>query len=205
MKVLISGFEPFDQMSFNPSQELMRRLLQESFSFDLETIVLPVSFEKCFSVLGSKIKSFQPDVIIGTGLANSRSEVTIERVAINTIEARIADNDGVQPQLKAIIDGASDGIFSQLPIHAMVENAKKEHLPAGLSNSAGTYVCNYLMYMIVHYAKNHHLRGGFIHLPPSKEISEQGLEMSLIVKTVAKMLRAIEGPENVDINLGSEE
>lgn len=205
MKILISGFEPFDQMSFNPSQELMKSLANESFDFELATIVLPVSFSSCFSLLKKRIEEFKPDVIIGTGLASSRQEVTIERIAINLIEARIADNNGEQPKRKSIIDGSSDGLFSQLPIQAMVSSALRDQLPAAISNTAGTYVCNYLMYCIVHFAQEHGLKGGFIHLPPSKELSEKGLDMELISKTVTKMLRAINDPENMSAEFGVED
>jgi len=205
MKVLISGFEPFDGMQFNPSQALMSSLKSEEFSFELETIVLPVSFNSCFEILKLKMNEFKPDIIIGTGLASSRREITIERIAINTIEARIADNDGNQPVQNYILEESSDGLFSQLPIHAMVLNGLKDNLPVAISNTAGTYVCNYLMYMIVNYAKNYNLKGGFIYLPPSKEINQDGLEMTLITKAVAKMLKAIEGPELTNVQLGRED
>jgi pyroglutamyl-peptidase len=156
--ILVTGFQPFDNDPINPSEELCMFLSEEGF----KTSILPVTFN-CFSVLKSEIATHSPDIVICTGLAGIRKEITIERIAINLLDARIPDNEGNQPKNQLIQESGSDGIFTNLPL---------DILDFEISNSAGTYVCNYVMYELLHNFKDQ-LQGGFIHLPLTKELDEE--------------------------------
>ena len=145
MKILVSGFEAFDGLEINPSQQLVEALS------DVETIVLPVTFKDSFDVLKNKIDEIKPDYVICTGLASIRDEITPERIAINLIEARIPDNSGAQPIGEKIIPDGPDGLFASLPIKNMAKACNDAGVNASVSNTAGTYVCNYLMYQVIDY------------------------------------------------------
>lgn len=207
MKVLVSGFEVFDGHSINPSQELATRLKSPLNEMELKTIVLPVSFKDSFSVLEDEIKNFGPDVIIGTGLAASRENITVERIAINIIEARIPDNDGWQPVGERIVENEPDGLFSQLPLSNIISYCKEKGSNVVLSNSAGTYVCNYLMFQIVHHAKKNGLKGGFVHLPIIAELSgnHSHMKMSQVINDFENILRALVLTSSKTSNSGVED
>ena len=206
MKILLSGFGAFDTFKENPSSMVLSLLKNEDLPFDLETVLLPVSFDKCFEVLKEKINSTKPDAVIGMGLAGIRDEITPERVAINLIEARIPDNEGQQPLGKKVVEGGSDGLFTSLPIKAMVKAATDLDYKASVSNTAGTYICNYLMFKIIHYTNQQNILGGFIHLPPTIEMNkEKGMKLEDIKKALTTMLSTLDQPDNeLSINSGSE-
>ena len=183
MKVLIFGFEPFNEFKENPSESLVRRLLSSSLKkelpFKLLGFVLPVSFKKAFDVLKPQLHFHRPDYVIGFGLAPSRDEMTPERIAINLMDSKFSDNDGFQPDEKKIIEGGADGLFSNLPLKAMVAACQEKGVPSSISNTARTYVCNDLMYKILHYSYGGCClyKGGFIHIPPT---SKMALEKMLL-------------------------
>ncbi|GAB4019712.1 MAG: pyroglutamyl-peptidase I [Bdellovibrio sp.] len=207
MKILISGFEKFDGHLINPTEELMKRLKSPSKDIELKTVVLPVSFKQAFEKLEREINSFKPDVIIGTGLAASRKEITFERIAVNLIEARIPDNDGHQPIDEKIDPQSEDGVFTQLPLKSMLKATLDKGFKASISNTAGTYVCNYLMYKIVSYCKQNHLKGGFIHVPPVYEMNSDSryIKIDQLVEAFIQILLALKYPEDVSINTGLED
>ena len=159
-KILLSGFEPFGGASENPTRVLIKELER-----DFETLVLPVVFGEASRRLIKKIDEIQPDVVIALGQAEGRDAITPERIAINCDDARIPDNVGNLLRNQPIIEGGADGYFSTLPIDQMVTAINEVGVPARVSLSAGTFVCNN-----VFYALQHHLRGtktlsGFIHVP----------------------------------------
>lgn len=207
MKVLISGFEVFADFDKNPSEQTVKALQKQSFPFDLKGVILPVSFEEAFLTLKEHIDRFQPDYVIGLGLAAQRSEITIERIAINLMEARIPDNNGLQPIGEKIDPTKEDGVFSNLPIKTMLLQCQKSGVKSSVSNTAGTYVCNYLMYKIISYGKEAGYKGGFIHLPPTPETKPAGATVSLntIVEGLAAMLKALNSTqEDITLNTGAE-
>jgi len=163
MKILVSGFEPFDGDKVNPSAELLNWLLTRELPFELVTVVLPVTFDGAFKALKQTIELVKPNVVVATGLAKNRSEITVERLGINWVDARIPDNAGITLSAQKIVNNGPDGIFSRLPLMEMIEASRAVGVPAKLSTSAGEYVCNHVLYLLLHEFPQ--LSAGFIHLP----------------------------------------
>ena len=167
MKVLVTGFEPFGGEKVNPALEAIKGLPSEIHGPEVSWLEVPTVFHKSAQVLEEEMSRYQPDFVLCIGQAGGRSSLTPERVAINQDDARIPDNDGNQPiDLPIRPDGAS-AYFSNLPIKAMVQAIKKEGLPASVSNTAGTFVCNHLMYQALYLVekKFSHVKAGFMHIP----------------------------------------
>lgn len=171
-KVLITGFEPFGGESINPSWEVAKILAKQPH---IDAVQLPCVFDRSLDVLREKIQALQPDVVICIGQAGGRSSIEIERVAINLNDASIPDNQGNQPIDTAIVPHAPAAYFTTLPAKAMVQAVKNAGVPASLSLSAGSYVCNHAMFGLLHFlAENFpQTRGGFIHIP---FLPEQGVQ-----------------------------
>ena len=167
MKVLVTGFEPFGGEKVNPALETVKGLPSEIHGAEVSWLEVPTVFHKSAQVLEEEMSRYQPDFVLCIGQAGGRTSLTPERVAINQDDARIPDNEGNQPiDLPIRADGAS-AYFSSLPIKAMVQAIKKEGLPASVSNTAGTFVCNHLMYQALYLAEKKfpHVRAGFMHIP----------------------------------------
>ncbi len=167
MKVLITYFEPFGGHALNASAEAVKRLPATIGGQRIITVAIPTVFGKSIEVLRCAIDEHRPDVVICVGQAGSRSGITPERVAINLMDARMPDNAGNQPQDKPIEPDGPAAYFSTLPIRAMVEAMSSAGILASISNTAGTYVCNQLMYGLLHLQHTHYpnMRAGFIHVP----------------------------------------
>ncbi|MFZ4714466.1 MAG: pyroglutamyl-peptidase I [Bacteriovoracaceae bacterium] len=178
MKILVTGFEPFDGLSLNPSAQLLEHLEKENnktpFAFELSTLLLPVSFNHAYTSIEEKALSFKPDIIIMTGLAQNRIDLTIEKIAVNYLNARNPDNMGIRPQNCKIDEDGPDGIFSTLPWEEIFAWAESERLPIKPSFTAGTYVCNDLFYKTMKFAHTNKIQSGFIHLPATEEINPLG-------------------------------
>lgn len=160
-KILVTGFEAFDKSALNPSAEIVKALEGD----DLVTAILPVVFGQASSKLEELIELHKPTAVLCLGLAVGRSEITPERIAINLDDARIADNAGNQPLGQRIIADGPDGYFSTLPIEKMVTSMKAAGIPASISLSAGTFVCNHIFYVLQDYLKNSSVKSGFMHVP----------------------------------------
>ena len=160
-KILVTGFEPFATSSLNPSGEIVKALIGD----DLVTAVLPVVFGQASSQLRELIDLHKPSAVLCLGQAEGRSEMTPERIAINVDNARIADNAGNQPLEQRIIADGPDGHFSTLPIEKMVASMKAAGIPASISLSAGTFVCNHIFYVLQDYLKDSSVKSGFMHVP----------------------------------------
>lgn len=178
MKILISGFEPFGKMSINPTEEL----LKEAVSFEIENveisgILLPVNYDECADELIAKIEEVNPDVVISCGLAAGRTAITPERIGINIKDTgsgdSYPDNRGIIPTDEMIDKDGPDGLFSTLPNRLIEENLKAQYIPAAISNSAGTFICNNTLYAVLNYIRKNNLpiKAGFIHFPASTEMS----------------------------------
>jgi len=159
--ILVTGFEAFDKSALNPSGEIVKALKGD----DLVTAILPVVFGQASSQLRELIDLHKPSAVLCLGLAVGRSEITLERIAINVDNARIADNAGNQPLEQRIIADGPDGHFSTLPIEKMVTAMKAAGIPASISLSAGTYVCNHIFYVLQDYLKESNIPSGFMHVP----------------------------------------
>lgn len=167
-KVLITGFDPFGGEKINPALEAVKELKNIEFTnIELSIKEIPTVFYKSIKVLEAAIDEIKPDVVICIGQAGGRSEITIERVAINVIDARISDNENNQPVDVTIVEDGPAAYFATIPIKDIAMNIRKAGIPAAISNTAGTFVCNQLLYGLMHIinTKYKNIKGGFIHIP----------------------------------------
>ncbi|QND84265.1 Pyrrolidone-carboxylate peptidase [Chromobacterium vaccinii] len=161
--VLLTGFEPFGGETINPSWEAARRLDGETIAgARVHARLLPCAFGSALDALNRELDALRPDIAIAVGQAGGRPDIAVERVAINIDDARFPDNAGRQPIDQLIVADGPAAYFSTLPIKAIVAGLRERGLPATVSQSAGTFVCNHVMYGLLHRGG---LRGGFIHLP----------------------------------------
>ena len=167
MKILVTGFDPFGGEKVNPALEAVKSLPSEIHGAEVHWVAIPTVFYKAAEVLETTIVRYQPDAVLCIGQAGGRASLTPERVAINQDDARIPDNQGNQPIDTPIRQDGQAAYFSTLPIKAMVQAIKEEGLPATVSNTAGTFVCNHLMYQALYLAdkKFPNMRAGFMHIP----------------------------------------
>ena len=186
-RILLTGFEPFHKSKLNPSQEIIRRISHRSL---VAKEVLPVTFGEASQKLISLINQHKPTVVISLGQAEGRKEITPERIAINLDDARIPDNAGNSPKERAIIAGGPDAYFTTLPIKNLVEELNENGIPASISLSAGTFVCNHIFYAMQHHCGGKAIKSGFIHLPL---MNEQASEFpGLPTMQIEEMIRGIE-------------
>ena len=167
MKVLITGFDPFGGESINPALEAVMALPDRIGDTEVIKIEIPTVFGKSLEAIRNAVEMHKPDIVISVGQAGGRFGVTPERIAINVDDARIKDNEGNQPvDVKVAQDGPA-AYFTNLPIKAMTQAMVKAGIPASVSNTAGTFVCNHVMYGILHMIHTDYpnMRGGFIHVP----------------------------------------
>jgi pyroglutamyl-peptidase len=170
-KVLITGFEPFNKEHINPSELIAKRVNElinkEISNINTITFILPVSFKKVTPILKSLLEEHKPDIAIGLGLWPGITHVTVERVALNIKDSRIPDNDNEQPIDEPIDPNGPTAYFSTLPIKTIVKKLREEKIPAAISNTAGTFLCNYVMYLLLHNSAlyGYPKKSGFMHLP----------------------------------------
>lgn len=170
MKILITGFDPFGGEETNPSEEVLR-MLPEIPGAEIRKRVLPTAFGTAASILCNAVEVFQPDAVVCLGQAGGRAGITVERVAINVRDASLPDNMKKQPVDEPIIPGGDTAYFTTLPIKAIVRKIDAAGIKASISNTAGTFVCNDVLYSLLHLGKTKypHMRCGFIHLPYTRE------------------------------------
>ncbi|MEK4299194.1 pyroglutamyl-peptidase I [Oceanobacillus sp. FSL W8-0428] len=172
-KLLLTGFEPFLDFSINPTMKIAEELNEAAIGdYTITSHILSVDFHKAGKQLLQLIEETKPDAIISLGLAGGRFKINPERIAINVNDGP-KDNQGHKPDNEVIWEDGADGMFSTLPISRMVQQLKAQGLPAEISNTAGTYLCNHVMYQALHYTKtkNLGLPAGFIHIPASHELA----------------------------------
>jgi len=195
MSILVTAFEPFDGDTSNITDNILQEISQDAFAdeSDVTFLTLPVSRCDALPSLITAIEAHNPDTIICLGQANDRSELSVEKVAINLCCYRIPDNAGEQPTDEPVIADGPAAYFSTLPIDTLLECLAAGGIPASTSYSAGTYVCNSLFYGLMHHIEEESLgvRAGFIHvprgpLPPSSDAEENLAVMTKAVKLVIK-------------------
>jgi len=169
--ILLTGFDPFGGESINPSWESVRALDGERVhGHRVVAHRLPVEFDASRTVLDQLIADIDPVLVLCVGQAGGRAQLSIERVAINIADARIPDNSGACPIDAALVDGAPAAYFSNLPIKALLAELRAAGIPAEISQTAGTYVCNAVFYGLMHGLQARAgVRGGFVHIPYSPE------------------------------------
>ncbi len=197
MKVLVTGFEPFGGEAINPALEAVKMLKDEILGAKIVKLELPTVFVKSREILERALEEEQPDIVICVGQAGGRDKISIERVAINIDDAGIQDNEGNQPIDKTIFEGGDVGYFSTLPIKKILNNLKENKIPGEISNSAGTYVCNHIMYSLLYNIDkgNKKILGGFIHIPyiPEQVIDKKmapSMSLDYIVKGLTIAIEA---------------
>lgn len=210
MKALVTGFDPFGGDEVNPSSLAVGKLKKRIGKIVVHTAELPTSYARSAEVLRAAIAKAKPDIVLCVGQAGGRTELCLERVAINVQDARIRDNDGKQPIDKPVVADGPAAHFTTLPIKACVAEMRKAGLPAAVSNTAGTFVCNHIFYALMDITASHPLpmRGGFLHIPyvpqqaarlggaPSMSVSDivRGIEIILEVSASRESdLRTAEG------------
>jgi len=167
MKLLLTAFTPFGGESINPALEAVKEVKDKIANLDIIKLEVPTVFRKSVHTVIEAMEREKPDFVLCVGQAGGRAGITPERVAINIDDARIPDNEGNQPIDRTIYPDGENAYFSDLPVNAMVEAIKKAGLTSILSNSAGTYVCNHLMYGVLYHINKTYkeMKGGFIHVP----------------------------------------
>jgi len=182
--VLLTGFEPFDKAAVNPSWEAVRQLDGVPLSEGVKIVArcLPCAFATAAETLLQLINELQPAMVIATGLGPGRSDISIERVAINVNDARIPDNLGAQPIDTSVVEGGPAAYFSTLPIKGMVKAVREAGIAASVSQTAGTFVCNQVFYRLQHALVGTGVRSGFIHVPGLPGSSEPSMVLSTTVE-----------------------
>jgi pyroglutamyl-peptidase len=195
MRALVTGFEPFGGEPINPSLEAVMRLPAHLGALTVERRSLPTVFHRALGVLDDAVRTVQPDILLCVGQAGGRAELSVERVAINIDDARLADNDGQSPIDQPIVPGAPAAYFTNLPLKAIVRVLNEAGIPAKVSNTAGTFVCNHVFYGAMHLVATEFpaLRAGFIHIPflPEQAVRHPGVPSMALETIVAGLTRAL--------------
>lgn len=193
MKILVTGFDPFGGEKINPAIESVKRLPDTILNAEIIKLEIPTVYMKSLEAIDNAIEKYNPDVILSIGQAGGRPDITVERVGINIDDYRIPDNEGNQPIDKPIFEDGKLAYFSKLPIKAMVENIQKNNIPASVSNTAGTFVCNHVLYGVAYLLdkKYSNKKSGFIHIPflPEQVIDKRG-QASMSLNDIVKGLKA---------------
>ena len=171
MKILITGFDPFGGETVNPAHEAVKLLPDTIAGAEIIKLEVPTRFHRAGAVLEDAMQRHKPDAVICVGQAGGRAAITPEKVAINLMDGRIPDNAGYQPMDVPILEDGETAYFTSLPVKAMVQRMRDAGIPAAVSYTAGTYVCNYLLYTLLYLIdkKYPNVRGGFIHVPYAME------------------------------------
>jgi pyroglutamyl-peptidase len=192
--VLLTGFDPFGGEAVNPSWEAVRQLHGEVLrGHRVEALQLPTCFGLSLKTLRAALRRHRPALVICVGQAGGRAQLSLERIAINVDDARIADNAGRQPVDVPVVRGARAAYFSTLPIKAQLLALRAAGLPAEISQTAGTFVCNHVFYGLMHALRGSpRTRGGFVHIPylPEQAARHAGAP-SLALEQVCAGLRVM--------------
>ena len=191
-KLLITGFDPFGGESVNPSWEAVKLLPEAVGAYQLTKLQIPTVFGLAARTVLETAEVLQPEVILCIGQAGGRSNITPEVVGINLREAKIADNAGAQPVNVPIVSGGPAAYFATVPVRKMVSAMEQASFPAALSYTAGTFVCNDVLYSLLHHYDGSQVRVGFIHVPFLPEQAKEGVP-SMPLEQIAQALEAAIG------------
>lgn len=205
--VLLTGFEPFNKATINPAWEAVRALEGwRGEHFRVEVRQLPCVFGDAIEDIAAMVDELHPDVVIAVGQAGGRAEISVERVAINVDDAAILDNGGRQPVDTPIAEDGPAAYFSTLPIKAIVHALRAQGLTAGVSQTAGTFVCNHVFYGLMHHVAglNESVKAGFIHVPflPEQAAARDDAPPSMALEDIIAGIRlAVEVSVATDTDL----
>lgn len=187
-KLLITGFDPFGGEKINPAWEAVKGLPDRIGEYELCKLEIPTVYGEAVKTVLNKAEEIKPDVILCVGQAGGRSAVTPERIAVNIRDARIPDNAGNQPRGEFCAADGPAAYFSTVPVMAMAEAVCAAGIPGTVSNSAGAFVCNDTLYLLLHRYAGTATRVGFIHVP---YLPEQGTPNLSLAQTVRGLEAAI--------------
>lgn len=191
-KLLITGFDPFGGNSINPSWMAVEQLPDQIGAFSVRKKMLPTVYGEAARAVIAEAKNFCPDVILCVGLAAGRSAVTPERIGVNIRQSKAADNAGNCFSGEPVIPGAPAGYFATVPVQKMVDAISAQGLPAAISNSAGTFVCNDVLFTLLHHFDGTATAVGFIHVPALPEQAATGMPLTQIVAALTAAIQACE-------------
>ncbi|MGL6200940.1 MAG: pyroglutamyl-peptidase I [Lachnospiraceae bacterium] len=212
MKILITGFDPFGGADINPAYEAVKMLPDQIKEAEIIKMEIPTVFIKDGEVMEKAIGEHRPDVVVCVGQAGGRSDISVEKVAINLMEARIPDNEGNQPLDQKVWEDGENAYFATIPVKAMAGKIKVGGIPSSVSYTAGTFVCNDIMYRLLYLAEKQYqeIRGGFIHVPylPEQAVNLPAGTPTMAAETIAKGLELameaiIENEEDHRVAMGT--
>lgn len=190
-KLLITGFDPFGGENINPSWEAVKLLPEVIGEYEVHKMEIPTIFGLAAKTVLDKAAEVRPDVILCVGQAGGRSGVTLERIGINIRNARIPDNAGNRPVEEIIVPGGPDGLFSTVPTAKMAQAIQDAGLLGAVSNSAGTFVCNDTLYLLLHHYAGTAVRVGFIHVPYLPQQGTPNMPLERIVQALTAAIAAL--------------
>ncbi len=194
-RVLVTGFDPFGREPVNPAFEAVRLLPDSLAGAEIRKLELPTSFQRSAQAVEEAMAACPADIVICVGQAGGRSCVTLEQVALNLAEARIPDNDGFQPQDRPVVPGGAPAWYATIPLKAARDAVRAAGLPCHISYSAGTYVCNALLYQVLNLCAERYpqTRVGFVHVPysPAQAVDKPNGTPSMSLADMARSLEAV--------------
>jgi len=198
MKILVTGFDPFGGEPINPAIESVKRLPDNIAGAEIIKLEIPTVRKKSLEKIEKAINEHNPDIILSIGQAGGRFDISIERVGINLDDFRIPDNEGNQIIDEPVFPDGENSYFVKLPVKAMVQNVQKNNIPASVSYTAGTFVCNHVLYGVLYLIEKKYKgkKSGFIHIPflPQQVIDKRNMpsmELNTIVKGLTAAIEAI--------------
>ena len=192
-KMLITGFDPFGGQTVNPSWLAVSQLPERVGNFEIYKREIPTVFGVAAEAVLEEAKMVQPDVILCVGQAGGREAVTPERIAVNIRDARIADNAGNQPKGEFVAKDGPAAYFATVPVEKMAERIRQAGIPATVSNSAGAFVCNDVMYTLLHHYAGTAVKAGFIHVPFLPEQGSPSMPLEQITHALVAAIEMCEG------------
>ena len=187
-KLLITGFDAFGGDTLNPSWLAVEKLPEQVGDFLLYKLPISTRFGYAAQQILEAAAGIQPNLILSVGLAGGRDAITPERIAVNIRDARIADNGGFQPMGAYVDPQGPAAYFSTVPVEKMAEAIREARIPASVSNSAGTFVCNDVLYTLLRHYAGTHVRIGFIHVPRTPELGSPSLPLDTIVQGLVQAI-----------------
>ena len=189
-RLLITGFDPFGGQSVNPAWQAVKLLPDTVGDFELCKLEIPTVFGRAAETVLAKAEEVRPHVILCVGLAGGREAVTPERIAVNIRDARIADNEGYQPSGQFVCPEGPAAYFATVPVEKMAQAIRDAGIPGTVSNTAGTFVCNDTLYLLLHRFAGTETRAGFIHVPRTPDLGTPSLELPQITAALTAAIEA---------------
>lgn len=195
MKVLVTGFDPFGGETVNPAIEAVKRLPDRIAGADIVKLEIPTVLYKSLQKIDAAIIKYDPDIIVSVGQAGGRSDITVERIGINCNDCRIPDNEGNKSVDEPVYRDGPDAYFSTLPIKAMVKSIQTAGIPASISDTAGTFICNHVLYGVRYLCEHKYpeKKSGFIHIPymPSQTVERRNIPSMSLSDSITGLIAAI--------------